>query len=164
MTEDLGKSLYRLTVNLRLVRPPKPDKEKLSEREIMALFLIRFLGTCPVEQLRRRLDVPMNTASTYIRRLADKEFIGRSFDSKDARIHLLQLTKRGESFLEKLEEMRGHRMDTYIGELALTGAEETSLRRVLKKANDLIENQLRTRIRRTASEESNVPPATLDEE
>jgi DNA-binding MarR family transcriptional regulator len=145
MNKRLGKKLYLLTIMLRIAAPQKRDAHRISEREIILLFALDLLGRSPVQLLAHVLDVPLNTSSSYIRRVSRRKFISRELDPDDARVHWLSLTSQGKSFVHKLINARGRGIDEHLDSLQPSEDEldtfASLLEKAVRSANDRV-NQL----------------------
>ncbi len=139
MPDQLGRNVLRLMVNLRMLRPPQLAQRALSTREMILLFLLNFYEVCTVKFLAARLEVPLNTASTYIRRLAARGFVVRSLYPVDARIHIIRLTDGGREYLKGIETDHGKSYGEVIRSLGFTPSELTALGKVVDRANSAIE-------------------------
>ncbi|MCI9362649.1 MAG: MarR family transcriptional regulator [Oscillospiraceae bacterium] len=87
-----------------------------------------------LKELERSFRVAQSTAAGLVSRLEQKNFVESFGDSKDKRIKIVRITKKGEQFFQEADEHRKQTEEQLLSEL--TETEQESLLSLLKKVRD----------------------------
>ena len=87
-----------------------------------------------LKELERSFRVAQSTAAGLVSRLEQKNFVESFGDSKDKRIKIVRITKKGEHFFQEADEHRKQTEEQLLSEL--TETEQEILLSLLKKVRD----------------------------
>ena len=87
-----------------------------------------------LKELERSFRVAQSTAAGLVSRLEQKNFVESFGDSKDKRIKIVRITKKGEQFFQEADEHRKQTEEQLLSEL--TETEQEILLSLLKKVRD----------------------------
>lgn len=87
-----------------------------------------------LKELERSFRVAQSTAAGLVSRLEQKNFVESFGDSKDKRIKIVRITKKGEQFFQEADKHRKQTEEQLLSEL--TETEQEILLSLLKKVRD----------------------------
>ncbi len=101
----------------------------LSDFEVLELLLHK--GPMPMSTIGEKVLLANASMTSVIDRLDGRGFVARKNDSKDRRVRMIELTKRGHSFISELYPRHAQDLESVMQVLNKT--ERTQLRAYLKK-------------------------------
>ena len=101
----------------------------LTDFEVLELLLHQ--GAMPMSSIGGKVLLTNASMTSVIDRLDGRGFVTRKSDSKDRRIRVVELTKRGHAFISKLYPRHLQDLESVMEVLSIT--ERTQLRALLKK-------------------------------
>lgn len=115
MIQELFNNIARLSIKMRIYRAVQTagtETGELKDRELLILEILRMQGPMSMSDLLRYFSgVRQSTLSTDVKRLrAELDLVDMKVDKNDMRIHLIELSKKGE---EKVKESQAQRAKTY---------------------------------------------------
>lgn len=99
--------------------------------EFTLLMLLHSSQSASATQIRHALRLPAPHVTTLVDRLAERGLLQRGRDPHDGRAVRISLTTAGDALATRLQPVAAHMEDEV--QAALTPAERTTLRRLLKK-------------------------------
>lgn len=147
MMEALFHNIARLSIKMRIYRAIQAagtEAGELKDRELLILEILKMQGPMSMGDLLRFFSgVKQSTLSTDVKRLrSELELVDMRVDRNDMRIHLIELSPRGE---EKVREIQAQRAKTYHPLAKAIGGEPGELallNRVVERAIRLVDEEI----------------------
>ena len=147
MIQDLFASIAQLSIKMRIFRAIQAagsQTGELKDREMLILEILNTQGPMSMSDLLRFFPgIRQSTLSTDVKRLrADLELVDMKVDRKDMRIHLIELSEKGE---EKVREIKAQRAKSYQPLAAAIGNDTDEiavLRQVVARAIELVDDEI----------------------
>lgn len=86
----------------------------LTGPQLMMLYTINGMGSCPAGKLASKLEVTPSAITVMIDRLVQNGFVERKHDELDRRIVLLEATAKGKEVLKELGKLRAEAIKAYL--------------------------------------------------
>ncbi|MBS3756179.1 MAG: hypothetical protein KGY56_10830 [Desulfobacterales bacterium] len=147
MIQTLFTNIARLSIKMRIyraVQAAQSETGELKDRELLILEILKTQGPMSMTDLLRFFPgVKQSTLSTDVKRLRSQlELVDMKVDRNDMRIHLIELSEKGE---EKVKEIQDQRAKTYQPLATAIGNEPDELallNRVVERAIDLVDREV----------------------
>jgi DNA-binding MarR family transcriptional regulator len=85
--------------------------------QIIVMYALTWLGPLPISTLAGKLRLSLAATSQLVDRLTDAGFVAREEDPDDRRVRRVRLRRKGEAFMERLNEIRRRELSEAFGRL-----------------------------------------------
>ena len=130
--KDVSLAIAELMPNI--IRGTQLDffvKKNVTQTQFLVLTAIRAYGRCAMGTLARNLHVRMPTATGIVERLVQAGYVRRAPHSTDRRQVIVELTAKGQSFIQEFQSVIRRRWEEVL--VSLEPRELAAFHRVITK-------------------------------
>ena len=116
--DELLNELTELVVSERTAYMTHAHRRALSLAHMFLMAKIHAHGPMPMSKVAELIGSGLPTATGLINRMEERELVRREHDTRDRRVVLVSLTKRGAADIAALNQARHRRLSAAINQLS----------------------------------------------
>lgn len=108
----------------------------VTQSQFLILLSVHARGICPMSALAGHMKVSMPTMSGMVDRLVKAQYLKRVYNAKDRRQIMIELTPKGQNFLDEFKEIITKRWEDVLK--VLTDKEVREFHHIVVKLNESV--------------------------